>query len=402
MRALVGALVGCLCACASAPVVDVQALLAREAPPQRERELTSPDGSFRARVAAEIDEAPSFDAGTYTASLSIGSEYPITCSVHVERLDSAAALSALSDLAQDLIGEHIGLVELRQLQRTDAGVIDGTPFLAAAWLYQVRRGADPVVTEAKLRLAQKAERTISCLHVEMGYHESFERLFAGLVESIEFAEFFNDTATTEIYTMSIDEWPVGYSRGTLTRDDEGDTLVTETSALFIPLGPDSVSTTDSYYIEYSRPDGTLINQVFLEAENGKAISNLRLDPQPGGGWQVDGTFKGKELQVTIESAEPLTSGLGDLVHLRNALQQSGGEARILLRKWLPDLDPTRLLDMKTSVREVLPDERYRADVEVGPMRLDVVLDSEGSTLRSAVSLGAAEMIVERVWQDGGF
>jgi hypothetical protein len=403
MRGLLGILVATLCACASGPPgVDLEALLEREAGPLAESDLASSDGYFSARVAAVIEEPVTFEAGEYSATLSIGAEYPLNCWIYVEPFDSASALANLSDLTRDSIEKQLGPVELRRLHWTDAGSIAGAPFLAAEWLYRANHDGQQVVTQAKIRLAAKAQRTIACMHIETGYHESFERFFEGLVASIEFANSPKRPYYAEIFTVSVGGRRVGYQYGTMLRDEEGDTRATNVSALFMPVGPEEVMTTDSYQVEYSRPDGSLINQISIESENGELTTNLKFDPQPDEVWQVGGIFQGKELTATIEAPSPLTSSLGDLIRVRDALSNDGVDARVVLPKWIPEADPTRLLETKIAVQEALSDGRYRADAELGPLEFEVVLGSQGSWLRAKVEMGAAEMIIERVWHDGAY
>jgi hypothetical protein len=378
-------------------------LRAREAEALPAQKIESSDRFFRARVPAKLAAAVAQDGEAYHVSLDAGATAPVDCWVYRDGIDLAGSLSGLSQETFTGISKQLGEIEARQVDRVDAGAIGENPFLAIDWMYRVRTDAGPQMGQVKHLVASKGGRGLYCQHNEVGYARTFRRVAGALLESLEYRKP-NGAAPyfAEISTMSLRGMRVGLQHTTLTRDRDGDTRVDTRTSMLLPVTADTLQASDTFAVEFARPDGSLINQVHVETANGELVSNLHLDPQPGGAWSVEGTFQGKPLSTRIESASQPSSWLGDAIALRETLASGGSGARIATTRWIPDADPTRLLDGTISIGEPVGSERFAATLATEGIEADLVVERTGTVASGSIDMGVANVDFERVYTGGAF
>lgn len=400
---LVSLVLGVLLGCASTPEPDwLQALRAREADPLPQQRIQSPDGFFRARVPAKLAMPIQPGEGTYGVSLDIGTTAPVDCFVYREGIDFAGSLSGLSEETFAAISQQLGEVELRKVDRVDAGVLGKSPFLALDWLYRIQTQEGPRVGEVKHLVASKGGRGLYCQHNEVGYAGSFRRIVAELLGSLEYREPNGpEPHFSAVSTLSVRGMRVGIEHTLLTRDGK-DTRIDRRTSLLLPVTADALQVSDTFAVEFARPDGTLINQMHVESTNGELVSHLNLAPQPDGIWAVEGTFQGKPLSARIDAASRPSSWLGEALALRETLARSGAGAEITLARWMPEADPTRLIDETLSIGSPVDAERFAAKLAAADLEAELVVDRTGTVTAGSIDLGAASMSFERVYQGGAF
>jgi hypothetical protein len=398
-------LLGCQAlACASAPTGDagqaqLEQLLAREAEPLAEIALESPGGHFTARVAARAPGAFSPSQGDVEhVVLDIGAPSPMACNFFSEEQDLAGSLLGLSELLFDALVSQVGLLQLRSVYGMDAGSIHGRSFLALDWLYQTGGS----VGLLKQRMASVSDRSVYCYHDQVGYDATFARAFAGLVASLRYAGA-SDTAPyyTEVSVTTIGGHRVGVSRVEMTRDAEGDTRIVQVSALLMPRSAEHVVCIDSADVEWSRSDGSLINRVHSQAEGRELVNSLEL-ASSGDAWHVSGIYKLEDIDAEFTAESPLVSYLGEYLALRREVEANGREASVAFLKWLPSVDPSKPLQATYEVTGAQAGGGYAARSVLGPLEMDLLLDSNGTPRFGSVDLGAATLEVERVYASGRF
>jgi hypothetical protein len=390
--------------CATVPEPDwLQALRAREAEPLPQQGIQSPDRFFRARIPAKLAGSIQREEDFYRFSLDVGAASPVDCWVYRDGIDFAASISALSEETFAAISGNFGEVELRKVDRVDAGVIAGNPFVAIDWMYRVQTDGGPQVGQVKHLVASRGGRGLYCQHNEVGYAKTFLRIVGAILESREYQEPNGpEPYFSEVSTMSVRGMRVGVQYTTLIRDADRDTRIDTRTALLLPVTADTLQVSDTFGVEFARPDGTLINQVHVESTNGEVVSHLKLDPAPGGSWTVEGTFQGKPLSAKIESASPPSSWLGDAFALRETLAERGAGAEITIARWVPEADPTRLVDQTLSIGRQVDAERFAAKVAVAGLEADLVVDRKGTVAAGTIDMGIAAMDFERVYMGGAF
>jgi hypothetical protein len=390
--------------CASAPQEQEPAWLtqarAREADPLPAREIAA-QGSFRSLVPAEVLVPPRRDGETHVFALGIGSEAAAECWVHDSDLDLATSLAAFSEATFGAISQQFGEVELRRIEGVDAGSLAGGAFLALDWLYRVGSGSQARIGQIKHLAVSKDDHTLYCQHNELGYEATFRRVVEGLVRELAFpAAPPRRPYYEEISVFAVRDMRVGVQHVELARDEEGDTRIDLRSSMLIPVDESTLQTNDTYGLEFARPDGTLINQVHVEVENGKLVTQLELDPEADGSWRAHGTFQTKQIDARIDAPQALGSWLGEVLSLRRGIEQQGVGGEVVMVRWMPDADPTRFLEERIAIRERAPGGRFRTTLSVAGLEAEALADRAGTTASGSVDLGHVQMRFERIFADG--
>lgn len=381
----------------------LQELRAREAEPLPPQRIQSADRFFRAKAPAKLAGQVEAQDGAYAFSLDVGTQAPIDCWVYRDGIDFAASLSQLSDSTFGAISQLLGEVQAKAVDAVDAGVIAGSPFLAIDWMYRVQTSDGPQLGQVKHLVASKGGRGLYCQHNELGYAQTFRRVVKEILTSLEYRKQARpEPYFSEVSTLSIRGMRVGLEHTTLTRNATRNTRIETRTSLLVPVTNDTLQGSDTFAIEFAHPDGTLINQVHVESSNGELVSHLELVPQAGGAWSVEGTFQGKPLSTRIQSARPPTSWLGEALALRETLKQRGAGAELTTTRWVPDADPTRLLDGTLTVQRQLGPERFAAKLVTAGLEADLVVDRRGTIASGSMDMGVAAVDFERVYTGGTF
>jgi hypothetical protein len=392
--------------CASPSVQEpdwLSALRDREAEPISSRAVASDDHFFQARVPARPQGAVTPIDDAYALRLDIGSETPMDCWIYREGLDFATSLGALSDSTFEAIGRSFGDVEQRQVEQVDAGVLAGHPFLAVDWLYRIASESGPQIGQVKHAIASKQGRGVYCQHNELGYAQSFRRVLTDLLASLEYAAPADRKPYfTQVSTLAIKGMRVGLERTTLVRDEVGDTRVDTKTSLLMPVTADTLQVSDTFGVEFARSDGSLINQVHVETSNGELVSQLELNPLPDDGWEVEGTFQTKPVSAKFRSATPPTSWLGEALALRQAISRTGVGSEIRLSRWVPQADPTRLVQETLSIERRMEPDHFAARLAMEGLEADLVVGADGSVASGSIPMGFASLEIERVYVGGAF
>ena len=161
----------------------------------------------------------------------------------------------------------------------------------------------------------------------------------------------------------------------------------------MPSAADTVVPSDDFSLEWSRPDGSLINQVSISSD-GSSLTRLGLQPVDSGvGWRVQGEMKGKMVDASFESALPLLSTRGEnQLMLRLGRGELAGEVEYV--RWLGALNPTE--PTACRARQAGDD---RVEAEAGPLSIELELDERG-VARGALGMGRLKMTMKRVYVEG--
>ena len=376
---------------------------AREARQLEKASVRSTDGYFTATIPGKVLNEVTENDGTYLISLNIGSEVPMTCEIFVESFGLAEMLHTASELTFKDIEQNVGKIEARLVERTDAGVIAASPFLAADWVYRVNDGKTVMVGGLKQIAAVKDGHDLYCAHVDLGYSKTFQDVTRSFVESVRFAETLSNPYFVEISTASLGEARVGVMVVTMERDAEGDSKVVASTSLALRVTPDTLRTHDSVHVQWVRPDGSLINASHVNGLNGEVEAALALTPDEEGEWRVKGEFKGKTIDQALTPNRAPASWI-EISHARRKLfeRENVVGTQLTAEQWT-DLDLTRLLESRTTVLKVLDGERLSVQESLGGVTVEHVLDkSTGTPVRTVMPVGPVSIELERVYIQGSF
>jgi hypothetical protein len=269
------------------------------------RPVSSADKQMSFAVPVAVVGAITEDKGSYSVQFAMGPDAVANCEILKDDVDVASLLRETARITfADSIEPAQGKVELRRVERVDAGVAGSTAFLTASWLYRVNDGKTLKVGALRQFAASRYGHGIYCALNDLGYAKSFATVAGALVESLRMKDAGAAPHFSEVSVAMLGDLRIGYSTVEMLRDKDGDTKSTETSALLIISAPDALQSADLVHVEWMKPDGTFINAKHVMSSNGEIELDLSLAQGEGTSWLVDGTFKGKKIHETIADGVP--------------------------------------------------------------------------------------------------
>ena len=373
-------------ACARAPenqATSLETLMKREVALPAAAEVATADGAVRARVAGRlVGEFARTPAGTYFGTFDIGTQVPVACHVFDEANDPASSLAQLSNnLFTGIAAKR--KVERKAIAGVDAAQNDGTAYLGIDWIAVIEGAAYQI----KQKFGNRGERSLYCVHDESGYSAAFDRFFAEFLESLATPE---PPLHREIYILQIGGRDIGFSTVSVVRDATGDFRGDTQVAMLIPSAADQLLASDSYSVEWSRPDGSVISDSSASSD-GTSLSQLELKREAGL-WKVAGQMQGKAVSESFGVPEVLTSALEETRQMRRVAR--GDPAELRYWRWVGPASPAKPLEhvmRKTGASSVRS--------EAGPVRVDTDLDERGAT-RATMKIGRFEVQMERAYIEG--
>jgi len=363
--------------------------------------FAAPDGSFKARIAARPLGAVEAQEDFYYARFDIGSEKPMECSFFREEIDLATSLRDMSEEMLAIVGKYFGGLDFKQISRVDAGAIGGNPFLALDWVFAATVEGVPTGGELKQILANKHGRSVYCAHNETGYRETFHSVFASLLDTLEYEDEGEPPPRyLEILVYSVQGQRVGIEQVNVQYDDEGDARTVVYDSMLLPVGNSELIAQDTTDVQFTSASGALINQIHTRYENGEPEASLSLIPGAEVGlWKVFGEYRTKNIDA-IFAAPRLSSWMGGVLALRDAIERDGADARVSVVEWVPDANPISPVEMRALVQEDLDDGTFRTRIEIDALSMEAVIDDDGLTRSGAMKVGPVEVAVERVYAKG--
>lgn len=360
------------------------------------RTVKMPVDTISAKMPGKPDPVQAIDDGWYFIS-DIKAGSPLECYIYTTALDLASLTNILAEnnvaaVAQGSGGE----IGVRGIHHTDAGVVDGLPYLALEWIYTVTSDTQTQVGFTKIRAAAKGDIAFACSHNYLGYRETFAKAFSGFVENAEYEVTTPTPYYEEIALLDYNGLGHGVAYFSFTEDEDSDIQMIATEASIIPVDASTIVTSDGITISYTRPDGELINSIDVAVQNGEVVSNLSLQRNDAGAWISGGVLQGKEIETELDGALSPTSELRLITTARDLF--AGPATSVTLDVWVPSADPTQFLQT-TFTRDDAEVER-QANVTLGPISYIGQFDEYGNLADAVMSIGPMTINVNRIWSAG--
>jgi hypothetical protein len=199
--------------------------------------------------------------------------------------------------------------------------------------------------------------------------------------------------------------PVGVEATRFSRDAEGDVRVDVATSTLVPTSPQEALAEYTFAVEWSDPEGALINAVNL---GGSTEEETKLDLRwsEERGWHVQGRFQSKDLDADVAHEGSIHGRFADLLALSQQLVPRGSAMRFQSLQWVPDqslqwvpdLDPTKVQEARL---EVLDSATGKVRATVGPVELSGARGDDGLLDSGVVTAGRVQMNAERVYRNGG-
>lgn len=368
---------------------SVKEQFAREADPIQKQVVRAGD-AFTAYI--EARSAPKIErkgpAWNVTADVGWGGS-SVQCFVYDEPIDTGtAAHTMLKAAAKGVTFKGLGPYFLDHLG------LD--PIVGIRGVYHVERNGTTMAGDLKLAVVPRSERPVMCWHDAPGYAKSFARLTTEFANSFQFKSTMPEPVRAELWTITLDGTPIGFSRDAFYRLADGNIRKTSLSARFLPIAPGEMAFNDEAEISTSDTDGALTAGRFIELENGE--SKLTIDVErTKWGYDYVGTSQNKEVKGSFKAKQPIKVRLAFDKKLR-ALGGKTKKARFEQWEYHPSLD-------------VAKGSRVSYDVSSTADGMTIVskLGSRSATLRATprgivkhveLAVGAKRVLVDLVEEKG--
>lgn len=376
---------------------------AREGKLRRAITVKAPEGFFSAKLPVKLVGKVEQQEGGYTFAVDIGSETPMTCEVLDEEFDMAELLRTVAQSTFVEIESLHGKIEAKMAEQQDAGVLGRSPFMAVDWLYRINGDHGPRLGALKQIASIKDGHGLYCAHTEIGYAKTFRSVATTLVESIEFSDAKPQPQYFEINAASVADRRMGVVVYSVEKDANGDNRVVSVQALLAPVTPDTLTSRDSYHIEWARPDGSMISATSIESSNGEIETNLSLKRGGEGDWMFEGIFNQKKIAGTIQSDTGPVTWLGQALARRALFDRKDVVGTTLLERVWTAESPDSFVDSKTTVTAVVSDQQLAIREEVAGIAGDAIIDrATGASTLVTVQGGPFTLKFERVYVQGSF
>lgn len=376
----------------------LQKAMKKESRIKKKFEIRLDDGRITTTMTGKRQEEINRHENLAFASSDIGGKSPVECWFYLEAVDPANAIEQMQrNVINSLAEENETTVRGMRPYFTDSGVHDGVPYLALDYLYTIGEEDNIQIGLSKGRIAPVGDIVVACMHNEPGYRKTFARVFEGLVSEISVETDTPEPYYREIYRISLGDTPVGIAWSEFRKDADGDTSIETGSATIVQVGPETVTVNDSYTVEYSLPDGRLINQADISTTDREVEASLALTYTDAGYWHVEGTFQGKEVSFELDGATEPLSSLGQNQAVARMIA-AGDQEKIGFPAWFAEVDPSTFQETVFEI-EGRDGDLYTGVLTAG-IRMDARVDEQGSVYDASFSLGPNKMTMERVWNEG--
>ena len=374
----------------------VQEGMAKEVRKTKLRDVEMPIDTISAKLPGKPGVAQAIDDGWYLNS-DIKAGSLLECYVYTTGLDLASLTNILAENSIAAVIQTNGAeIGPREIYDTDAGVVNGLPYLALEWIYTMSANEQTMVGFTKVRAAVKGDFAFACVHNYLGYRKTFAKAFSDFTENVEYEATTPAPYYEEVAKLDYNDIGAGITYFSFTEDSEGHIKTYTTEASIMPVSASTIMTSDSIIISYTSLDGELINSRSIGVQNGELISNLSLMRNEDGDWVSGGTLQGKEITSVLDGTVSPTSELRMITTARDLF--AGDETAVTLDAWVPTVDPTSFL--QTIFTRDDAEVAGQANVSMGPINYVGQFDEYGSLTTAAMTVGPMTINIERLWSRG--
>ncbi|WP_437554543.1 hypothetical protein WME97_21665 [Sorangium sp. So ce367] len=367
---------------------NIEEALARETGELPARELRAADWSARAFGAGEAKIEPK--EKLVAISIPLGTDTHVECFVYNTMLDSGEVIRNFIELLDP------AKVEVARVVPWEVSVHRESPAVFVQALYLVPTAGGKAAGLLKIALHADRARPIACLHDEVGYVRTFERLAKGLFDSFESKSAAPKPEYTDTVILRLDKVPVGFETSDLLKDEGGQRRWFSRSATFLPRDPKSLHIEDEASNVLIDPQGQIKEGVWIETSGGKANHRIELSQKKNFEYEYSGEVEGKKVQGTFTPAAKawLASPVATASALARLLKKKGS-FDLKQQEYMPSVDPTKPVDV-----QYLRDASGAVTVSLKTMRLVGSLAPDGRPEAFEISAGPPKLTIQRAYVRG--
>lgn len=371
---------------------DLEASLALESKGLTDRAVSGPEQAWSVKVPSAGDPKVSVVEDIQVVEIPIGSDAVVRCQVHAEAVDPAGSLYGV-------IKASAAQVEYREVRPAGVKLLGGFPaaFLSALYVTDVPGGK--AAGGLKMAIHARNERTLLCLHDELGYRETFQRVSSAFFETFKEAKAPESKATyTDISIVKLDDMPVGFGITQLLPGAKpGERERHDSSSSFLPTSPKDVIFEDTFNITRYDRKGQITSDTFVEASQGEVNLQVTLTRAEDGKYTYDGKISGKAVKGALATPKGLTTSLQTAATLRKKLK-TGGAFQDTVDEYHPSVDPTAVVAVTYAHAKGAPARQIT--MKMGERVVTSEVDDDGMARVGSFELGKRKLTIERLRVDG--
>jgi hypothetical protein len=377
---------------AAGPAFDLEGMLAKEATGLKDHAVSGPGQAWSAKVPSVGEATLTLAGEVVLVEIPVGSDAAIRCQVHPEQVDAAGTMYGV-------IKESAARVEYRQVAPAGVKLIGDSPaaFLEALYVTDVPGGK--AAGGLKLAIHAREGRSLFCLHDELGYRETFQRVSSAFFASFQEAKKPESKATySEVSVVKLDDMAVGFNVTRMSPGAKpGERERADSSSSFIPTSATDMIFEDSFNITRYNAKGQIAEDTFIEASQGELNLQLKLSRADDGKYSYAGTISGKKVSGALATPKGLTTSLQTAVTLRKKLK-AGGAFQDVVDEYHPNIDPTAVLPVTYAHAKDAPPRQIT--VKLGDRVITSEVDDDGMRKSGGFDLGKHKLTFERLRVDG--
>jgi hypothetical protein len=309
--------------------------------------------------------------------------------VYAHDIDVGGALAKV-------IANTAGTVQYERMVPMAVVPVGDTPVVFVDTLYTVNAEGGRALGELKLAAYSAEGVPVLCMHDEIGYRASFQRITLGLVGSLKpKAAATQKPRFVELHLAKLNQLPIGYNRRAVFHD--GKTRMNRVSSVMIlPRSPKDLQFQDSETMVELDAQNRLVKGVWAKGTAGELTHRIEVEREKNGDYKYEGSFEGKNVQGTIKPKDKkgLPSEIAIAAELRVLVKS--GKKELKIEEYHPTIDPSKTVDVTYS-KGAQPGQ---LNVTVADTTFVGQVDEHGFFQRLDISLGSASMISERVMSTG--
>ena len=367
---------------------DLEKALAREVGELPAREIRAADWSARAFGAGEakIEQKEKLVA----ISIPLGTDSHVECFVYKTMLDSGEVMRNFIELLDP------AKVEISRVVPWEVSVHRESPAVFVQALYLIPKAGGKAAGLLKIALHADRAHPIACLHDEVGYVRTFERLTKGLFDSFESKSEAPKPEYTDTLILRLGKVPVGFETSDLLEDEDGQRRWFSRSATFLPQDAKSLHLEDDASNVLIDPQGRIKGGVWIETSRGKTNHRIELSQKKNFEYEYSGEVEGKQVRGTFTPAAKawLTSPVATASALARLLKKKGA-FDLKQQEYMPGVDPTKPVDV-----QYLRDASGAVTVSMRTMRLVGSLAPDGRPEALELSAGPPKLTIQRAYVRG--
>jgi hypothetical protein len=343
---------------------------------------------------AEAAGAPTYKDmdGSVQLTIPVGTEASVQCFVYKKQVDAGGTvLKVMKEVGKN--------VDVRLFKVQDVSLVGDYPavFLEAQYLAKTAKGQ--ALGELKSMFYQHPVNPMLCIHDELGYNETFQRVTKGLAASIKIAGLsVAPTKLVEVYVDKIDGHPVGFSSSVVLPNKNGKRAAVSRSTMFLPKAENDLTIQDKASSEIWDADGRLLEAIYADSDAGEISMAIALKKVGPTEYAYKGKHGGKDLEGTFKtkSKRGLTTDkvLADLV-VRELL--SGKSSELTVEEYHASVNPEAALEVsyKTASKE-----KRQITTMIGDAQATLTSDPKGRLEKAEIPVGTTSITHERIFSRG--